>query len=67
MMPAPPQGERALAVFEELRSTPGLTPDLRSFNLAIKGCESPPTRALRPQQVGRPAAAGAGRGGRRGT
>jgi len=48
---SPPQGERALQVFEELRSTPGLIPDLRSYNLAMKGCESPPTRVLRPQQL----------------
>ncbi len=45
------QGERALKVFQELRDTPGLAPDLRSYNLAIKGCESPPTRVLRPQQL----------------
>lgn len=48
-----PQGERALAVFEELRRCSCAAPDLRSFNLAIKGCESPPTRALRPQQARR--------------
>lgn len=39
-------------MFEELRSaSPRVRPDLRSYNLAIKGCESPPTKTLRPQQL----------------